>query len=301
MAGSGFLSADIANQALDAIGRSSMAIGDLEEGTDAARILLRAYPQCMRQLLRSAHWNWARRQTPLLLLADASGNTPNVGTNVPQGWLYSYASPQDNMKSRFVPWNTQNQATAIPSDNIQIPSTPQVTGMGNQPVPMRPRPAKFLEATDYNNLPPSPGIDTPGVSPIGRTVILTNVREATLVYTCFNPYPQVWDALFRAAMVAYLASEVALAMWEKDDKVFGLRVREAQEAIVRGKVTEARLVDGNVGTYTSDIAVDWMRTRYSGGPGLNNVWGAGAFGGGDGDGVYGYGYDSLPLASGAVF
>lgn len=299
MASGGLLPADIANQALDAIGRSSMMIGDLEDGSDAARIILRAYPQCLRQLLRAAHWNWARKEAALLLLADASGNTPDVGTRVPTGWTYSYASPQDNMKSRFVPWNRENQGTAIPPGNIQVPETPQVDGLGSTRVPFRPPPAKFLEATDYDNLPPTPSYDTPGVSPIGRTVILTNVRHASLVYTAFNPYPSVWDSLFRSAMVAYLASEIALAVWEKDDKMFGLRVRGEQESIVRGKVIQARLSDGNSGTYSSDISPDWMRVRSSGG---GYGWGYGNGGGmGGPDGVYGYGFDALTVASGAVF
>lgn len=302
MAGSGFLPPDIANEALVALGRSSMMIGDLQEGSNAANILLTKYSQCLQQLQRAAHWNFLRREAKLLLLADASGNTPDVGTKVPTGWLYSYASPQDNLKSRFVPWNRESQATAIPPGNIQVPETPQVDGLGSARVPFRPPPAKFLEAMDYDNLPPTPSYDTPGVSPIGRTVILTNVRYASLVYTMFNPYPSVWDPLFRAAMVAYLASEIALAVWEKDDKVFGLRVRETQEAIVRGKVTQARLTDGNVGTYSSDIAVDWIRGRSSGGSMFYGAgFGQGAGWGGDGDGVYGYGYDTLMMASGATF
>ncbi len=298
MAG-GQTAADVANQSLDAIGRSFAAIGDLEEGTESAKVLLRAYGQCLRQLMQAAHWNWARREAPLTLLADASGNTANVGTVVPQGWLYSYALPQDCLKPRFVPWNYVNQSSIVPNGNVQIPDTPLLSGMGTQPIPMRPRPAKFLVATDYTNLPPVPDAETPGVSPIARTVILTNVREASLVYTALLPYPSLWDSLFRSAMVAYLASEVALPLWSKEDKVFGLKVRDQQVSIVRAKVIEARLIDGNVGTYSSDLSVDWIQTRYGGGPGINNVWGAGAYG--DGDGVYGLGWDSLSLASGAVF
>jgi hypothetical protein len=85
--------ASIANQALDAIGRGGdIVIGDLTEGTREAKVILRAYSQCLRQLLRSANWDFARKQAPLVLLADQTGQTPNVGTIVSAtNWLYEYA------------------------------------------------------------------------------------------------------------------------------------------------------------------------------------------------------------------
>lgn len=304
MAG-GFTPSDVVNQALDAIGRSPDAPIDIEDGSDAGKVMLRAYLQCLRQLLRAANWNFARKQAPMLLLADASGNTPDVGTVVPYGWLYEYAMPEDCVKARFVPWNYLNPATAIPAGNIQTPSTPQTTGLGTLPVPFRPIPAKFLVTSDFNYPPATPGdYETPGVSPVARTVICTNVNQAQLVYTAVMAYPSLWDPQFRAAMVAYLASEVALPLWVKEDRKFGLQVRDEQIGIVRSKVVEARIADGNEGTYSSDISVDWMRTRYQGGPGVG-PWGAGWASGGPGwggdGGVWGYGYDTLAVASGAVF
>lgn len=299
----GMLPADVGNQALDAIGWSE-TIGDLEEGTKAAQILLRAYRQCLMQLLRAANWDFARKMASLQLLGDSSGNTPDVGTAVPQPWLYCYAYPTDCMKVRFVPWNWQNQASSVPQGNIQIPTnTPLVTGIGKQQPWVRLVPAKFVVATDYN-YPPAPGQiswEVQGVSPQGRTVILTNVRYAQAVYTAMMLYPSTWDPLFRAAFVAYLAAEVALPVWSEKDKAFGIRVRDEQVAIVKDKITQARLTDGNEGVPSSDIVVDWMQTRNSGGPWGAGGWGVAGPGGLGWAGVYGYGYDTLPVPGGSAF
>lgn len=294
------LPTDLANQALDAIGMP-INLGDIEDGTQPAQIIVRAYRQCLMQLLRSAHWDFARKTAQLQLLGDATGNTPDVGTSVAQPWLYCYAYPTDGMKVRFVPWNWQNQASNVPQGNISIPTTtPLVTGIGNQSPGARIIPARFVVATDYN-YPPAQGQlswEVQGVSPQGRTVINTNVRNASAVYTALMLYPSTWDALFRAAFVAYLAAEIALPIWAEKDRAFGLRVRAEQVSIVKEKVTQARLTDGNEGTYSSDIRVDWMDTRNSGGP-----WGAGGWGigGPDYPGVYNYGYDSLAIPGGSAF
>ena len=71
--------ATIVNQALDLLGVTG-TIGDIEEGSEPARVALRWYEQTLHGLLRSAHWNFARKLSPLLLLNDASGQTAGVGT-----------------------------------------------------------------------------------------------------------------------------------------------------------------------------------------------------------------------------
>lgn len=295
--------ANVASQALAAIGWPNL-IGDIEEGTKEAQLCLLHYGQCRRKLLRAAHWGWARKQAPLQMLADSSGNTPNVGTKVPGHWCYEYAFPTDGLKSRFVPWNRENTGVGgVPAGNISIPNTPLVTGLGEQPIlGGRQIPALFLESSDFN-YPPVPGQQTDnvsGVSPQARTVILTNVKNAELVYTADILYPSVWDSLFRDAFVALLASEIALPIWVKVDRNFGMKMRDSQIPIVQQKVREARVVNANSNPSTSDISVDWMRIRRSGG-----VWGGGngAWGGigAGGDGVFGYDADSLSLASGARF
>lgn len=289
------LPADIANQALDAIG-INQEIGDLQEGTRPARVLLRAYGQCLRQLLRAAHWDFARKTAPLTMLADASGQTANVGSMVPVPWQYEYEYPVDCMKVRFVPWNGPGLNSAVPANNIQIPAVPLTTGQQPQLMGQRLRPSRFTIATDPN-YPPEPDQEfwtVQGVSPQGRTVVLSNVKDALVVYTALLVYPSVWDPLFRAAMVAYLGSEVAMAL--HDDKKFALTLRGQQIGVVKQKLTEARMIDGNEGWYSSDIKVDWMDFRNARGFG-----GGGAWGEGDGAGVVGYGWDRCGFADGSAY
>jgi hypothetical protein len=102
-------------------------------------------------------------------------------------------------------------------------------------------------------------------------------------------YPSLWDALFEEAMVAYLASQTALAIWSKKDRKFGMAVRAQQIAIAKEKVAAARATDGNEGFASVDLRVDWMQFRRSGGS-----FGLGGRGyGDDGIGVLGYGWDAL--------
>lgn len=297
------LPTDIGNQALDAVGWDQQ-LGDIEEGTREAQVILRAYRQCLMQLLRACHWDFARKQAPLTLLADATGQTANVGTLVPTPWIYEYAYPTDCMKLRFVPWTYPPQNTA-PSGNI-VPvnsSLPIMTGLSAPPLGSgRLRPSRFLVATDFNYPPPTGTInwETQGVSPQGRTVILTNVQQAQAVYTALVLYPSVWDPLFRAAMVSYLGSEVALPLWAKRDVKIGMTMRAEQIKIAKEKITQARITDGNEGHYSSDISVDWMNTRFVGGPSWNG-WGPGGGPAGGGFGVCGYGWDTCAFADGTAF
>ena len=296
--------ADVANQALDACGLSEFAIGDLEEGTFAAQVMLRNYWTCLRSLLRGANWNFARVQAPLVLLADASGQTPGVGSVVPQGeFQYEYQLPPDTAKVRFIPWQPFLSPGA-PAGNIVPPSSsaPIMTGLNVAPLQgQRLRPARFIISSDPNYPAPAGAATSliQGQSPEGNTVILCNVPNAQIIYTANKLYPSTWDFLFRAAMVAYLASEVALPLWVKlkKDAKMGLEMRKENIAILKSKVTEARLVDGNEGVASNDIRVDWMATRRSG-----SGWNGWQGGSQDcGPGGYGGGWDSMGLSDGSAF
>lgn len=288
------LPADVVNQALDAIG-SEVVIGDLEEGTREAQVCLRAYGQCVRQLLRAAHWDFARKTAPLFLLADGSGQTPNVGTVVPVPWQYEYQYPADCVKARFVPVNAFNSTASGAPGNIMAPPNPVAQVGSPTQSSIRMVPARFTVATDFNNIPPMQGQywEQPGVSPTGQTVILTNVAQAQLVYTSLVMFPSIWDALFRAAFVAYLASEVALTL--SKDKKFGLELRGQQIAVAKSKLQQARITDGNEGWYSTDHTPDWMRIRDSG----TRLWGAGGFAAGMG--TLGYGWDTCGFSDGSAY
>lgn len=292
--------ADVANQALDASG-IDFSIGDLTEGTKPAQVLLRAYSQCLRQMLRAANWDFARTQMPLVLLGDATGNTVGVGTHVQEPFIYCYRYPIDCMKLRFIPWN-YDQNAGTPTGNIAIPTNiplTTATGVPNR-VGRQFRPSRFLIGNDPN-YPSPPGSsfgEVQGESPIGSTVIMSNVQKAIGIYTRFIPYPSNWDPLFRAAFVAYLASEIALPLAKMS--VMGpkaaLQLRKENIDIAKAKIKEARVVDGNEQMASSTLSTDWMNVRRTGG------WGAGRGGWGeDGPGGFGGGYDSLALADGSVF
>lgn len=295
------LPVDIANQALDAAG-IDFTLGDLEEGTRPAQVCLRAYGECLRQLLRGAPWDFARRESPLVLLADATGQTPDVGTVVPGSqFIYEYAYPIDCARIRYIPWCPFLNPGA-PSDNIQPvnSSAPLMTGLGQPPyVGQRAMPARYLVTNDPN-YPPAQGQifwEVQGTSPQGRVVILTNVQNARCVYTYTALYPSVWDHLFRSALVAYLASEIALPL--SKDKKFGRQIRDDNIKIAMKKIEQARIADGNEMWASSDIAVDWMQARNVGiAGGCNNGYGNLA-----GDmGCWGLGWGgTMSFANGSAF
>jgi hypothetical protein len=122
------------------------------------------------------------------------------------------------------------------------------------------------------------------------------VQNALMVYTAVMLYPSLWDALFRGAFVAYLASEVALPLTK--ERKFGLQLRSEQIKIAQMKIQQARVSDGNEGWSSSDISVDWMRFRNVGGG--YGSWGESG-GGGAGPGVLGYGWDNVGFADGAAY
>lgn len=287
---------DIGNQVLDAIG-SDMELGDLQDGSREGKVILRAYSQTLRQLHRAVNWSFARMSTSLVLLADASGNTANVGTIVCDSrFIYEYAYPTDCMKVRFIPWAGAGANSPIPQGNIGIPATPLYTGLAAIPAGQRMRPAKFQVCTDPNYpVPPGSNYEVQGISPSNRTVICTDVPNAQCVYTALQVYPSLWDPLFRRAFVSALAAEVAFPL--NKDKKLGLAVRQQQTGILKQALIEARMADGNESTSTSDIAVDWMQTRFVGGSWGSQNGGRGAGGNGWGDG----GYDGMLLADGSVF
>jgi hypothetical protein len=111
-------------------------------------------------------------------------------------------------------------------------------------------------------------------------------------------YPSVWDPLFRAAFVSYLASEIALPL--SADKKFGLTMRAQNIAVAKAKIEQARIRDGNEGTYSSNLSVDWMAARRTGGSG---GWGSGGWGDGAGPGVpWGGGsWDSCGFSDGTAY
>lgn len=297
---------DIANRSLDQIG-SEDVLGDIEDGTRAAQLCLRQYNTCRHQLLRSANWNFARKSAPMVMLGARDGAQLPVGGNpvsnlVIYPWLYEYAYPIDCLRARCVPMNNRYDV-GPPSGNIVAspPGTP-FPGIGaaaplwgyGQIVP-----AKWMEAFDPN-YPSQPGQmfwETRGSSPNGSTVILTDVMAAHLIYTADIIYPNMWDPLFEEALVALIASWIVLPL--NKDKKLGMAIQRNQIQIAREKVSVARAADGNEGISTSDISVDWMRTRRVRGTSGRNFGGDARFAD-SGMGSWS-GWAGLALADGTLF
>lgn len=275
----------IANQSLDAAG-IDFTLGDIGDGTRPSQVVLRHYTESVKQLLRAANWNFARREAPLQLVADATRQTPNVGIMVPSGFTYSYNMPTDAARIRFLPWNYWDQNSPVPAGNI-VPPDPDAPIMPNlivrlgQPLV----PSRFLITNDPNYVPEGASNDLPGISPTGQVLILSNVRNARAVYTFNAFYPNLWDSLFREAMVAFLASKIAFPLGR--DKKFARQIRADNIAIAQVAVKNAMASSGQESWSDSGLAVDWMRVRNSGGSG---PWGGAAM---DGPGYLFGGLDAI--------
>jgi hypothetical protein len=90
------LPVDIVNRARDECGVDTL--GDMDEAAN------RIYWPTLRQLLAAAHWNFARKQIDLVMLADIGGQYSAM-RDVPAPWGYMYEWPVDCVHARFVPGN----------------------------------------------------------------------------------------------------------------------------------------------------------------------------------------------------
>src|SRR5579863_7360733 len=253
--------ARIVNEALDALARPEKAIGDLSDGTAIAEAARRNYGQLLRQLLRTAHWNFARKQAPLTLLADATGATPNVSTSVEQGWTYAYAWPIDGMAARWLPSSPPTStATVLTGSPALFPPIPQmpnrflVSSSDLYPVEVGQLP--WMQMPDLQR--------TQGVGPVSRRIILTDAVNALFVYTRLVTAIEEWDSLFRQAMVALLA--LTLAPVAVEDPKERLALRNALIAAAKMTIADARVANGNDAGYpqSTDHTPLWISARSSG-------------------------------------
>lgn len=163
----------VCNEALDAIGYPRH-IGNIYDGTKAARIALDNWGQTRNVLLQAQKPTWGRRDATLVLLKSAPGIIN--GTAVYPGawnntypelpWLYEYTFPTDCLEP------------------LQIKSTP-----AQLPV-WRPRYSPFRRAFD---------------TPSNNFTILTNEPSAILTYIGVVKDPNDWQPDFIALMIAALA------------------------------------------------------------------------------------------------
>jgi hypothetical protein len=259
---------DVANMALDAIG-ARFTITSLSPPLPApnAAVVARHYQPKMDALMRSAHWDFARKQIDLTVLKAAMGTPENPnGTTLPippVPWQYEYAYPADCLKGRFL-----------------IADPPQ-TGTGTAP-PI------FAQGTlpplGWPQLAASPFVIASDTDANGNPikVILTDLEYAALVYTARIANPDLWEAGFLSA------APIWLGLW-LNNPISGdkLRFKELAE-IVTSIVLQARVADGNEGFTSQDHQPDWMAAR--GGISIRRALEPQTW----------YGWDSLALPGGGV-
>jgi hypothetical protein len=167
--------ADLANQALAAIGtRSSIADVDNEQSEEANQIRLQ-YDNALASVLGSAHWNFARAQVALTVLKDAA-----AGDTVPAPWAYEYAYPANCAQVRYI-----------------MPTLDYTPGVGVSPQATPVRFVVSLDADDNGN---------------DQKVILTNQPQAIAVYTKLITNVALFDPLFNRAFAAYLGHLICMAL-----------------------------------------------------------------------------------------
>lgn len=320
---------DICNRATDALGLG-ITLGSFDDGTDASEACRRLYGPQLRQLLRTSNWAFARKRAPLQLLADATGQTPTVGTQVEPPWLYAYAWPIDGVRARWMPWSgfapagLASPGFAPPSGQISLPNVPIMPNLNTGIAWPWGRPARFLCAVsdqypvqvgpqDWDSLPDLDYIE--GVGPNSRRIILTNVPPfgsfgaqagAQLVYTFLCLEIEVWDDLFSEAMVAVMASRLAMPLIAgapdatDRDKQRAVSERNNQVAMAKNIIREARVASAQEAGWPQSTSheAEWIRARRS----SRARWGAwGDEGLGAGPGVTYMGWESIGFADGSVY
>lgn len=243
----------VCNQSLLQIGARA-TIASFSEGStesNACRIL---YTPTYEMLARAAHWNCFRQQAVLTLLAAAAGTPENPdGTSMPLPpvpWLYSYATPDDNLQIRFI----------VPSFPSSSPSgTPPLTTASVTAGPWLPGGGQIPYAVAYS----TDNLGNP------REVVLTSQSQAQAVYTVNQPNPIVWDSLFQQAFVASLAAYLVPAL------SLNLPLMQASIRAADAMIAQARVRDGDEGVTCVDHIPDWMRARAGGG---SLAWNTGSYG-----------------------
>jgi hypothetical protein len=225
---------------LAAIGSQSSisSIGPPDTSTESVYAALLYQPK-IDALHRAAHWNCTRFQETLTLLKAMTGTPDNPDgslSNPPIPWLYEYAYPVDCLKARFI-------VPVVQQSGVGVPLT---TGQTAQPIFWGGAAVKFVVATDTNEE--------------GRLVrvILTNMRQAQLVYTKRITDPNMWDPHFLDAATATLAANFVNPL-SRNRALLADQVAMAREII-----QQARISDSNEGLVSQDTLPDFIAVRANG-------------------------------------
>lgn len=228
---------DIVNQALAEIGaQATVSSINPSDGSAEGDVASLFYSVKVRALLRSVHWNFAKRTINLSQLVTAIGApaNPPLNTIPPPPWLYAYTYPSDALIVRYL----------LPGVQQAAPVPPLTTA--NSLVPnfyYGPWPKFSIDSwLDQNNT--------------SQKVISTNITQATAVYTTdLSQSPDLWDALFWEAAVATLAAYFVNALARNN------ALMQAQVQIAQGALANARDMNGNEALSSADHMPDWMIAR----------------------------------------
>ena len=257
----------VINQAIDMLGVPGKIIGDITDGTPVAETARRNYGQALRQLLRTAWWDWARKRAKLTLLGDATGSAAApVSAFVECPWSYAYAWPTDAVAGRWLPWNPAN---GQPTSSSGVPLTTGTSAL----VQYSTQPGRFLVSSsdqypvEIGNVPWNQQPDlqrTEGVGPQTRKIILTDCCEAWFVYTRLGTVIEEWDDLFRQAMVTMMA--LVLAPVAIEDPKLRMAVVARLEPTLRNAIADARVVNGNESGWPQSVdhLPIWITARNQG-------------------------------------
>jgi len=176
---------DVLNLTLTRIGYKGDRVGNLYEGSVAAKLALDIYAQTRDQMLRDGDWGFAERNVNLTLLKQAPAGgyfPPNVwdgNNNPPPPFFFEYAYPDDCLKVRSI--------KSVPLFVMEFDPQPVVFAIEND---------KYY---------------TPS-----RKVILCNIPSAMLVYTASITDPQLWEVDFVDAFSAELGLRLAPTLANMD-------------------------------------------------------------------------------------
>lgn len=245
---------DIANRALAAVGARSGAAGStsylksLSDGSNEAAQLNLIFNSTRDDLLRGAHWNFARKTAILTLLksapwtpeAQAAGISAQSAWSTsfpPPPWSYSYAYPSDCLLVRQL----QTQAFYGTGTAYGYPGYAGSVSLGG------PR-ARIMFAV---------GTDT-NTSGANINVVMSDVQNGLGVYTAQISDPNLWDPSFQQCMVSSLAARLAVPLVGSPQMHQAL-LQEAQMYVIAARTANANEATSNVNTVP-----DWIAARGDG-------------------------------------
>lgn len=192
--------ADVVNLALQRIGYPGR-IGNIFDGSTAAKDSLDIYSQTRDDALRSGNWPFASRTATAALLKSA----PTGGYIPPNNWDPTQHPPQ--------PWSYEY---TYPSDCLEVRACkPSVFFTPN----FAPQYYPFAIANDNAYAP-------------ARRVVLSNVANALLIYTAQVTDPSQWPPDFVEAFAADLGQRLAPALMKSLDMA---KIEAADAAVETGE------------------------------------------------------------------